>query len=271
MKCKITTLSPIFHYEKGIPMIDFSGKIVLITGGSRGIGKAAALMFARTGAEVLITYAGNSKAAQNTITLVKKSGGSGESFRLRVENPADCRKLITRIIRKYGRIDVLVNNAGIWEEGGLDVLKERDWNRMIEVNLTGTFNMCRAVAPAMKKQHFGRIVNISSTAGQRGEAFHSHYAASKGGVIALTKSLAVELIQDGIRVNCVAPGWVETDMTASAIRNLKDKRAIVKSIPRGDIGKPHEIAGPILFLASDLAEYIVGEILNVNGGSVLCG
>ena len=172
---------------------------------------------------------------------------------------------------KFQRIDILVNNAGIWEYGKIGEMTPKQWQRTIEINLTGTFNMCNVVVPIMQKQKYGRIINISSTAGQRGEALHSHYAASKGGIIAFTKSLGPELIRDGIWVNCVAPGWVNTDMVSDVFKNLKETKEIVKSIPRGKVATPEEIAGPIIFLASHLADNIVGEILNVNGGSVLCG
>ncbi len=145
-----------------------------------------------------------------------------------------------------------------------------EWRKTIEVNLTGIFSMCKVVIPIMKKQKYGRIINISSTAGQRGEAFHSHYAASKGGVIAFTKSIAPELIKDGIRVNCVAPGWVDTEMIAKVYKSSRHRTEINQSIPRGKVASPQDIAGPIVFLASNLADHIVGTVLNVNGGSVLC-
>jgi 3-oxoacyl-[acyl-carrier protein] reductase len=148
-------------------------------------------------------------------------------------------------------------------------MKPSDWDRTLRINLTSLYNMTRLVAPVMKKQKYGRIINIASTAGQRGEAFHSHYAASKGGAIAFTKSVAVELIRHGINVNCIAPGWVKTDMTAHVFRNRKMREEIINQIPRQLIATPDDIAGPILFLASKLANHLVGTVLNVNGGSVL--
>jgi 3-oxoacyl-[acyl-carrier protein] reductase len=178
---------------------------------------------------------------------------------------------ISRAIDEFGRVDILVNSAGIWEYGKVGKMTMDQWQKTISINLTGVFNMCSAVLPVMKNQKYGRIINISSTAGQRGEAFHSHYAASKAGVIAFSKSLALEVIKDGIWVNSVAPGWVNTDMVSDVFKNSKTKKEIKQSIPRGKIASPEEIAGPILFLCSAYSNHIVGETINVNGGSVLNG
>lgn len=252
-------------------MIDFTGQIVLISGGSRGIGKATALLFAETGANVVILYRSNKKAAEAVIRQIEKKNKKGIAIQCNVESFASCLKAARKAIRKFGRIDVLVNSAGIWEYGPLDRMTTKQWERTISINLTGTFNMCKAIVPIMKKQQYGRIINVSSTAGQRGEANYSHYASSKGGIIAFTKSIAVELIRHRIWVNCVAPGWVETDMTAKEFNDPTLRKNILSTIPRQKIATPDEIAGPIVFLASNLANNIVGEILNVNGGSVLCG
>lgn len=252
-------------------MINLEGQVAIITGGSRGIGSATARLFARAGARVAVVYRDDIQAARKTLSGIRKSGGSGEIFRCRVENASDCRNLVKKVIKSFSGIDILVNCAGIWEYGEIDRMSPADWDRTININLTGTFNMVSSVVRKMKRQGYGRVINIASTAGQRGEPCHSHYAASKGGVISLTKSIATELIADGIWVNCVAPGWVLTDMVAPAMRNLKARRQILDSIPRKVIANPDEIAGPILFLASHLADNIVGEVLNVNGGSVLCG
>jgi 3-oxoacyl-[acyl-carrier protein] reductase len=252
-------------------MIDLSNQIVLVTGGSRGIGAATALLFARAGANVAITYQTNKKAADEVVKQVEELDRKCISLKGRIEKYSDCEQIVQQTMEKFKRIDVLVNSAGIWEVGKIGKLPPENWKRTIDVNLTGTFNMCNLVAPIMKKQKYGRIINVSSTAGQRGEANYSHYAASKGGTIAFTKSIAVELIRDGIWVNCVAPGWVDTDMVSHVFSNSKRKGEIYGSIPRGKIASPEEIAGPILFLASDLANHVIGEVLNVNGGSVLCG
>jgi 3-oxoacyl-[acyl-carrier protein] reductase len=252
-------------------MINLRGETVLITGGSRGIGAATAEIFAKAGANVAITWAADRRAAEAVVRRIRKKGRRAEAFHLDLRDSGRCRDVAMEVISRFGTLDTLVNNAGIWEYGAVDTMTPDEWKKTIDINLTGIFNMCNAVVPYMKKRKRGRIINISSTAGQRGEAFHSHYAASKGGTIAFTKSIAAELIRDGIYVNCVAPGWVETDMTKSSINTKSVKKEIVRTIPRGKVAQPYEIAGPILFLGSSLSDNIVGEILNVNGGSVLCG
>jgi len=252
-------------------MIKLTGQVVLITGGSRGIGAAATIMFAKAGTNVAITYQKNKKAADLVVKEIKQIGTKAIAIQGDVAKASDCKTIVSKTFQKFKRIDILVNNAGVWTDGPVGQMSEKIWDETINANLKGTFNMCKAVVPIMQKQKYGRIINISSTAGQRGEAFHSHYAASKGGIIAFTKSLGAELIPDGVWVNCVAPGWVFTDMSASVFKDKKYKKQIENTIPRGKIATPEEIAGPILFLASELSNNIVGEILNVNGGSVLCG
>ncbi|MBI4418729.1 MAG: SDR family oxidoreductase, partial [Ignavibacteriales bacterium] len=168
----------------------------------------------------------------------------------------------------YGAIDILVNNAGIWKRAPINVLSERQWDETMEVNLKGTFLFCREVLRYMKRRG-GKIINIASTAGQRGEAFHSHYAASKGAIIAFTKSIAVELARFHIQVNCVSPGWVDTDMTRAVLGRRPSRHAIEASIPRGRVATAEEIAGPVLFLASPLSDHMIGTVLSVNGGGVL--
>ncbi|MBI5216686.1 MAG: SDR family oxidoreductase [Ignavibacteriae bacterium] len=252
-------------------MIDVSNQIVLITGGSRGIGAATAMLFAQAGANIAITYQTNKMAAEEVERTVKNLGRKCLLLKGKIELYSDCERIVQQTLEKFKRIDVLVNSAGIWEMGKIGAMSPEQWKRTIDVNLTGTFNLCNLVVPIMKKQKYGKIINVSSTAGQRGEANYSHYAASKGGMIAFTKSIAVELIRNGIWVNCVAPGWVDTDMVSHVFKNSNQKEGIFDSIPRGRIASPEEIAGPILFLASDLSNHIIGEVLNVNGGSVLCG
>jgi 3-oxoacyl-[acyl-carrier protein] reductase len=178
--------------------------------------------------------------------------------------------LVDGAVDRFGRLDIVVNNAGIWAGSPIEEVSDGEWNEMLGVNLSGTFHVIRAAVPHMKAAGGGRIINLSSTAGQRGEALHAPYAATKGAVIALTKSLAAELAPFGILTNAVAPGWVETDMTSEALDGDAGRR-IRASIPLDRAGRPEEIAGAVLFLASDLASYVNGEILNVNGGSVLCG
>jgi 3-oxoacyl-[acyl-carrier protein] reductase len=252
-------------------MITLVGKVALISGGSRGIGAAAARLFSAAGADVAITYASDTTSAHRIVREIENSGGHGVAVRADLGSLADARKVVSRVRDEYGRIDILINNAGIWTHGKIGEMDPRTWQKTIDVNLTGTFALCNLVVPIMRKHGGGRIINISSTAGQRGEAEHSHYAASKGGVIAFTKSLAAELGRYHINVNCIAPGWVVTDMSASELRNKKNMKKVIDEIPLGYIPGPEEIAGPILFLASDLAKNITGEVLNVNGGSVLCG
>lgn len=252
-------------------MIDLSNQVAIVTGGSRGIGAATAIMLARAGADVVIIYRNDGISAKKVIKKIIAFGRMGLALKGKIEEFSSCLKNVRVVMKKFKRIDILVNSAGIWDYAEIGKMTPRQWQRTININLTGTFNMCNAVVPFMKRQKYGRIVNISSTAGQRGEAYHSHYAASKGGVIAFTKSIGPELIKFGIWVNCVAPGWVDTDMVSDVFKKTKYRREILKSIPRGKIASAREIAGPILFLSSSLSDNILGEILNVNGGSVLCG
>lgn len=252
-------------------MITLQGQVAVIAGGSRGIGAATAVLLAKAGADCVITYRRDRRSALQAAALVERAGRRALIVRAAVEREADARMVVARTLEAMGRIDILVNSAGIWEYGALGRLRLRDWRRTIEVNLDGTFVMTSAVVPEMKRRKYGRIVNVSSTAGQRGEALHSHYAASKGGVIAFTKSAAAELALFGINVNCVAPGWVDTDMVAGVMKKSTEKKEILRSIPRGKVATADEIAGPILFLCSRLADHLLGEVLNANGGSVMCG
>lgn len=251
-------------------MINLSSKSVLITGGSRGIGAACVKLFSEAGAVVHFTYKANVDAAIKLAQQVSKKR-KVFFYKLDFSDEVNLEKRIVELVNKIKKIDILVNNAGIWEYGESDKMSLRDWNKTMQANLTSMFLMTKHVIPMMKKNKFGRIINISSTAGQRGEAFHSHYAASKGGMISYTKSLAVELGKYNITVNSVAPGWVDTDMCKGVFSDKKFKEKVRSEIPVQRIATPEDIAGPILFLASDLARHINGEILNVNGGSVLCG
>ncbi len=187
----------------------------------------------------------------------------------RASEPFD--RLVASTVKRFGALDILIANAGIWKRAPIDEMSEGEWDETINANLRSIYACCRAAARVMIAQKRGTIILISSTAGQRGEAFHSHYAATKGAIISMTKSLAAELGPRGITVNCVAPGWVETDMSMGPLTERKESRKIRELIPLGRVATPEEIAGPILFLASDLASHVNGEVLNVNGGSVLCG
>jgi 3-oxoacyl-[acyl-carrier protein] reductase len=251
-------------------MISLKGKVALVTGGSRGIGRAAVKLFAQAGADVVINYLTDKTAAESICAEAERLGVKAITVQADVGQREQAEQMVTSAVNEFGRIDILVNNAGIWEENPIDGMDDTRLRRAIDSNILGTFYPTIAVVPYMKRQRSGVIINISSTAGQRGEAFHSPYAASKGAVISLTKSLAPELAEYNIRVNCVAPGWVDTDMSADALRGPEGP-SIVEKIPLGRAGHPEELAGPILFLASDLSTFITGEILNVNGGAVLCG
>lgn len=252
-------------------MINLTGQVAIITGGSRGIGAATAVLFAKAGADVVITFTKNKKAAIEVLDKVRKVGRKGLAIKIDASNSNSGVKVVKQTVKKFGQIDILVNNAGIWTYGKIGEMSAKVWQETMEVNLNGMFYMTNAVVPFMKKQKNGKIINISSTAGQRGEAEHSHYAASKGGMISFTKAIATELGPYNINVNSVAPGWVDTDLNMDVFSDSQYKEQERKRIPLQRIPTPEDIAGPILFLASDLARHITGEILNVNGGSVLVG
>jgi 3-oxoacyl-[acyl-carrier protein] reductase len=250
--------------------INFKGSKVLITGGSRGIGAACVRSFAEAGADIAFTFANAEKESKKIIRKYS-SKVNIKAYKTDLNDAQKLQSVINAIIKEYNGFDILVNNAGIWEYGEADAMTLEEWEKTIMINLTSIFIITKAVLPFMKKKKYGRIINISSTAGQRGEAFHSHYAASKGGVIAFTKSLAAEVGKYNINVNSVAPGWVITDMSAEVFSDKAYKEKARKDIPLQRIAEAEDIAGPVLFLASDMARHINGEILNVNGGSVLCG
>ncbi len=251
-------------------MTGLKGKVVLITGGSRGIGAACVKMFAEANAKVAFTYVKNKNAAVKLISEINKPNEIN-AYKVNLENEEEIQSTINQILNDFGKIDILVNNAGIWNYGEVENMSLSHWEETLNINLTGSFLFTKAVVPIMKKNKFGRIINVTSTAGQRGEAFHSHYAASKGALISFTKSLAVELAGYNITVNSVAPGWVDTDMCVCVFEDESYKEKVRMEIPVSRIATTEDIAGPIFFLATDLARHINGEIINVNGGSVLCG
>jgi 3-oxoacyl-[acyl-carrier protein] reductase len=250
-------------------MMNFNGQVALITGGSRWIGAAIAKGFAHAGADVAVTYKSDRQSAIHCAKEIEDRAGKCLILRTSVSNPKQVRNAVEKTMSVYGRIDILVNNAGIWKSGKIGSMDLRQWNETIETNLTGTFLFCNQVVPIMKRQKSGKIINISSTAGQRGEPFYSHYAASKGGVIAFTKAIGAELAPFNINVNSVSPGWVETDMTRRVLGNASLRRAIDKATPRQKVAIPDDIVGSVLFLASDLSKHVIGATINVNGGSVL--
>jgi len=246
------------------------GRVALVSGASRGIGRAVAERLAEFGVHVVVNYRSNKEAAAEVVAQAEARGGKALAIQADVSELWQAKRLVADTIQRFLRLDFLICNAGIWEGAPVDQMPEALWDKTMQVNLRGTWTLCQAAVPVMKQQRFGRIVIVSSTAGQRGEANYSNYAASKGAQIAFTKSLAVELGPSGINVNAVAPGWVDTDMSAAALDG-EGREAIAKSIPVGAVATADDIARPIVFLCSDWARHITGEILNVNGGSVLCG
>ena len=250
-------------------MIDLSGRTAMVTGGSRGVGAATAALLARAGADVAITCRSRIQDAERVAAGIRALGRRAHVAVGDLTDEATVRRVVASIGEVFGRLDIVVANAGTWpfEEVTLDAMESARWRETLAANLDGVFFTLRAAIPLMRGS--GAIVLVASTAGQRGEALHADYAASKGAIISLTKSLAVECAP-GIAVNCVAPGWIDTEMAAPALKGGERER-IASNIPIGRIASAEDVAGPIVFLASPLARHITGEILNVNGGSVLCG
>lgn len=247
--------------------MNFTGKTAIVTGGSRGIGRAVCLELAKGGANVVLCYAGNDAAAQKTAEAVEAAGGKALALRCDVTNSAQVQSLIDTALERFGRIDILVNNAGITRDNLLMRMPEADFEAVIDANLKGAFLCMKAVCRPMMKQRYGRIVNLSSVVGLRGNAGQVNYAASKAGVIGMTKSLAKELASRGVTVNAVAPGFIETDMTAAMTEGAKT--AAKGSIPMGRLGAPEDVAGAVAFLASEEAAYITGQVLAVDGGMAM--
>jgi 3-oxoacyl-[acyl-carrier protein] reductase len=230
------------------------------------------MLFARAGIGGLtINYRENQTAAEEVAAECRRLGATVVVHRADVARPKAVKRMVDLTVEKLGSLDILVANAGIWKQAAIEDMTEEQWDETIVLNLKSIYNCCHGAARVMLRQGQGTMILVSSTAGQRGEPLHSHYAATKGGIISMSKSLAAELGPRGITVNVVAPGWVVTDMTAEALKDPKEGRKIKSLNPLGRAATPEEIAGPILFLASRLASHINGEVLNVNGGSVLCG
>ena len=251
--------------------LGLKGRVAIVTGGSRGIGRAIVELLADLGAQVVVNFQGQGGAAAETVRVAHEKGVEALAFKADVSTVDGAQQLINFTVERFRRIDLLVCNAGIWEGAAVEEMTEATWDRTTDINLKGTWTVCRAAIPVMKDQRFGKIAIITSTAGQRGEAGYSAYAASKGGQIAFTKSLAEELGGWGINVNAVAPGWVDTDMTRDALGDDDRRQKIAQEIPVGKVATPADIAAPVAFLCSAWANHINGEVLNVNGGSVLCG
>jgi 3-oxoacyl-[acyl-carrier protein] reductase len=256
--------------------LSLSGKVALISGGSRGIGAATVRMFAAAGAKVAFSYRSARAQAE---ALAKECGASAcHPIASDLKNSEAAHALVDETVRHFGRLDILVANHGVWppDDVPIERMSDEQWRSTLSINLDGVFRLVKHAVAQMKAQPrknalAGHIVLISSTSGQRGEAFHCDYSASKGAVISMTKSLSTELASAGIYVNCVAPGWVDTDMSAAALEDPKSGDEIRRTIPLGRVGRPEEIAAPVLFLCTEHAGFITGEVFNVNGGAVLAG
>ena len=244
--------------------MSMDGNVALVTGGSRGIGRAICLELARRGAAVAVNYAGNSQAAEETVKLCRALGVEAEAFQADVSDPAACDALVTAVKERFGRLDILVNNAGISRDGLLMTAKEEDFTKTLDTNLKGAYFCTRAAAKVMLRQKYGRIVCLSSVVGLRGNPGQTAYAASKAGVLGLVKAAAKELAGRDITVNAVAPGFIETDMTAALPE--KARQAMLTTIPKGRPGSSEDVARAVAFFAGTECGYITGQVLCVDGG-----
>ena len=242
-------------------------KVALVTGASRGIGKAIAIHLAANGAKVAVNYSSSESSAIEVAEIIKKNGGTAEIFKARVKVESEVEEMFTAIEKSLGVVDILVNNAGITKDNLLMRMKTEEWDAVIDVNLKGTFLCTRRAVKGMMKNRYGKIINISSVVGFAGNAGQFNYSATKAGVIGMTKSAALELASRGIRVNAVAPGFIETDMTASLTDEVK--AAYLEKIPLKSLGKPEDIANAVAYLASPLSDYMTGHTLHLNGGMYL--
>src|SRR6516225_5213117 len=247
-------------------------RVAIVTGGSRGIGRATVQRLAEAGAHIAVNYLNHPKEAHDAVHQARECGVRAIALQGDVSHTMEAGALVENALDHFGRIDLLVANAGIWEGAPVEQMTDEIWDKVIDHNLRGTWTVCRAAVPALKRQGKGSIVIVSSTAGQRGEAGYSNYAASKGGQISFAKSLAIELAPN-IRVNCVAPGWVDTELNDPVFGPGTNgyKHEVEQGIPLQRIALADDVANAIVFLGSEWARHITGEVLNVNGGSVLCG
>lgn len=242
-------------------------KVALVTGGSRGIGRAICLELAQQGAKVVVNYAGSQASAEEVVALIKANGGEAIAVQGDVASAEDAENMVSVTTQTFGRVDILVNNAGITRDNLLIRMKEEEWDSVLNTNLKGVFNMTKAIARPMMKQRAGRIINITSVVGLIGNPGQANYVSAKAGVIGLTKSNAKELSSRGITVNAIAPGYIETDMTDKLSDDVKAK--LFETIPLARLGRPEDIANAVTFLASDRSGYITGQVLTVDGGMVM--
>ncbi|MEO1338190.1 MAG: 3-oxoacyl-ACP reductase family protein [Myxococcota bacterium] len=244
--------------------LGLKGKVALVTGGSRGIGRACVVALAREGAHVTFSYASNAKAAEETIEAVKAVGGEAEAMQFDVQDAAACKQAVDSIVKKHGGLHVLVNNAGVSIDGLIMRFKDEDLTRSFQTNVFGPFYLARAAARPMMKARWGRIIMLGSVVGEMGNVGQAAYAATKAALDGMSKSLAKELGSRGVTANVIAPGFIETDMTKSMSEDMM--KALLSSIPSGEMGRGDDIANAVLYLASDAGRYVTGHVLNVNGG-----
>ena len=242
----------------------FNGRVAIVTGASRGIGRAIAVALARGGAAVVVNYTSRADAAAQTVEALKDAGGRALAFRADVVDPGEAAGLVKAAVDEFGRVDILVNNAGVTRDNLILRMKDEDWDTVLGVNLKGAFNCTRAAARGMVKNHYGRIINISSVVGLTGNSGQANYCAAKAGLIGFTKAMAKELGSRNITVNAVAPGFITTEMTAGLAEEMKEK--MLAQVPLKRFGGPEEVAGVVAFLASDAAGYITGQTITVDGG-----
>jgi acetoacetyl-CoA reductase len=249
--------------EEDLVMADLTGKACLVTGGSRGIGRAIALELGRQGASVAVGYANNAGAAEQVAAEIARSGGQSFAFGCDVQDPETIEPVVANVVERFGKIDVLVNNAGITRDRSLAKMSFEEWNAVVQTNLTSVFHLTSKVLPHMVKAGYGRIVNISSVIGLHGNFGQANYAAAKAGIIGFTKSAALELARKGITVNAIAPGFIETEMIAAMPEEVRAQ--ILAKIPMGRFGRPEEIAQVVAFLVSN-GDYITGQVIAIDGG-----
>lgn len=248
--------------------ISLSGQVAIVTGGSRGLGRAIALLYAQAGANVVVNYVKSKTEAEELKEEAEKCGVKVLVEQGDIADYADCKRILDNTLSEFSRVDILVNNAGIWEPGNIGDLAPDSWQRVIDVNLTGVYNLTNLVVPVMKEQKSGNIINVSSRCTRRGEKGSSSYAAAKAALNCFTRSIAMELGPYNIRANGVAPAWTYSDMTNEHLGQEGVEEAILKTIPLGRIGEPEDVANLCLFLASDLSSYITGETIFLTGGSI---